>query len=288
MTENISAPRKNVSDFVLCKYVKRNSSLTETKSLMVADYIASYYNSRRGYSLVGINRLVEDTRISRSGVIRALKDIEESGEWVISKAAGGRNAYYPVLEKLADPENRTRPTTERPEEATAQDKAVLKLEGQEELPQDDTESSVIIADSDVNFGTKKTGVYDFDIANLSTLTSIELCVKRLRELTPIDTRSKPESFTSDVLNAVYHELKEDGFPLEAIDALMFVQCSEAEPLNVKFLRPVLKRCIQKGHLVEPKPWQSGTSDPTFIAAQKLYDVLRRRNRPDKGKYSEEL
>lgn len=287
MTENISTPRKNVSDFVLCKYVKRNSSLTETKSLMVADYIASYYNSRRGYSLVGINRLVEDTRISRSGVIRALKDIEESGEWVISKAAGGRNAYYPVLERLADPDNRTRPTSERPEEATAQDKAVLKLEGQEELPNLESDENVESEPSIANIESK-TGIYGFDIADLSVLTSINLCVKRLKKLTPISTRKKPETFTIEALDAIYHELVDEGFPLEAVDTLLFIQCNNAEPLSVRFLRAALKRCIQDSHIVEPKVWKSGPTDPTFIAARKLFDVMSHRRKPEKVKYSEAL
>lgn len=287
MTEDISTPRKNISDFVLCKYVKRNSSLTETKSLMVADYIASYYNSRKGYSLVGINRLVEDTRISRSGVIRALKDIEESGEWVISKAAGGRNAYYPVLERLADPDNRARPTTERPEEATAQDRAVLQLEGQQVLQVEETvDNSLLEAPEDS--GDKKTGIYSFDIADLSSLDSIALCVKRLKYLTPISSRSKPSVFTEKTLTALYGELVEDGFPLDAVDSLMFLQCSTEEPLNIRFLRPVLKRCVKGGNITEPKPWKSGDTDPTFVVAKTLYEIMRKRRGSEKEKYSETL
>ena len=286
MAEEISAPRKNISDFVLCKYVKRNSSLTETKSLMVADYIASYYNSRRGYSLVGINRLVEDTRISRSGVIRALKDIEESGEWVISKAAGGRNAYYPVLERLADPDNRARAITERPEEATAQDKAVLKLEEQEELPLEEVNEEILAAPAST--GSTKTGIYDFDITDLSTLTSINLCVKRLKALTPIQTRSNPTAFTEKTLTALYGELVEDGFPLDVIDSLMFLQCSTEEPLNIRFLRPVLKRCVKGGNITEPKPWKTGTNDPTFVVAKKLFDIMLKRRKSSEEKYSETL
>lgn len=286
MTEDISTPRKNISDFVLCKYVKRNSSLTETKSLMVADYIASYYNSRRGYSLVGINRLVEDTRISRSGVIRALKDIEESGEWVISKAAGGRNAYYPVLERLADPDNRTRPTTERPEEATAQDKAVLQLEGQQAIPVDEpVDAEMLTAPEHTG---KKTGIYNFDIADLSSLNTIPLCVKRLKALTPISSRSKPSIFNEKTLTVLYEELVGEGFPLDAVDSLMFLQCSTEEPLNIKFLHPVLKRCVKGGNITEPKPWKSGTTDPTFVVAKTLYEIVRKRRTPEKEKYSEML
>ena len=293
-------PSDATTDYELSKLVKRNSSLTSSSALQVADHIASYYNSAKGYSVVSAEVLARETRQHRTTVIHNLAEIEASGEWIVERKRGVPNRYRPVMELLRDPSRKhmnetppaapkeasqpkEKPGTPEPEPqvaetaiATPEPMSISTGQYDASDPQSDLP---LYADNGLSSGNYPVVAVPGELA-----TNSERAQRLLRRI-KASGKSKV-SISEAKLAKAYDSLADEGYPDEAIDILLWHQLENMKGINHKFLSLVLSKCVANGEIVEPKP--SSEYNPAVEAAAMVYNIKQARNRSGKPKFVERL
>lgn len=292
-----SAPTSVTTDYELCKLVKRNSSLTSSSALQVADHIASYYNSAKGYSVVSADVLARETRQHRVTVIHNLAEIEASGEWIIERKRGVPNRYRPVMALLRDPsrkhvgeapKTRKNPLSKAPKDAKpAEPKVADNVQDSTAIPTDfyaATDPQVglpLYADNGLSSGNYPV------VAVPGELNTNSERAQRL--IQRIKTAGKVKvSITEARLVKTYESLEAEGYPAEAIDILLWHQLETMKGLNHKFLSLVLSKCVSKGEIIEPKNTSPDGVNPAIDAATMVYNIKQAREMSGKPKFVESM
>jgi hypothetical protein len=291
-----SGPTDATTDYELCKLVKRNSSLTSSSALQVADHIASYYNSAKGYSVVSADVLARETRQHRVTVIHNLAEIEASGEWIIERKRGVPNRYRPVMKLLRDPSRKHIGETPKPRKNPLSEKAVkdeipvppkVDEEAQEPMPRlpdsyEPTDPQIglpLYADNGLSSGSYPVVAVPGDLKTNS---------ERAQRLVQRVTATGKVSITESKLVKTYENLESEGYPVEAIDILLWHQLETMKGLNHKFLSVVLSKCVSKGEIVEPKNVSPDGVNPAIDAATMVYNIKQARKMSGKPKFVESL
>ena len=120
------------------------------------------------------------------------------------------------------------------------------------------------------------------------LTSPRSCATRLHKRTPLETRKKKDDFTVEALTGLYTRLSEK-YPLQAVDALLWIQCELAQPLNDKFLGLVLSKCTSGNQIIAPVKSKNTPADKTAMKVWMLHQARTWKPETDKKKrYQEAL
>lgn len=284
----------DISDYALTDLVWKNSGLGGSAKL-IAIGLARAFDSRQGYSRYPLDYLAKDTGLSRPTVISALKEIEESGEWSLTRQSGPRGTrYYPNLEILTQPQPRRKakktegtpakessPVPEskpKPEVAQkpAKPKPRLTQASKKHFNYPETEENTDpMLDSSLPIYAEDDTT---EILNPPLMKSSLAAAVRLHRRTDIRTRVKPHEFTVPKVQSIYDELMGRGYPMEAVDILLWLQCDRRQPLNIKFLSTVLGMCTNDGRIVEPVRWDSDKPNPAYTLARHVYQVHQLRQK----------
>jgi hypothetical protein len=288
------------TDYELCKLVKRNSSLASSSALQVADHIASYYNSAKGYSVVSADVLARETRQNRTTVLYNIEEMEKSGEWIVERKPGVPNRYRPVLALLRDPSRkqlgetskaRKNPLSENLSKAVETDPKVVDEDdvAQEKMsiPQtsyeaNDPQSELpLYADNGLSSG-------DYPVVAVpgELQTNSERAQRLLKRIAAVSKGKM--SLTESKLVKTYESLETEGYPVEAIDILLWHQLENAKGINHKFLSLVLSKCVTKGEIVEPTSTSPDGFNPAVDAATMVYNIKQARKMSGKPKFVESL
>ena len=281
-----------VNDYSLSKKVKRNSCLTSS-AILVADNIASWYNSSKGYAVVSVATIIEGTGLSRRTIHRALEAIETSGEWRVERSDGQRNKYFPNLNVLFDDDNRSRKVKVKSNRGAAgrealrikREKAKMEAATLEEAePLQDSYAFVSPEDTDPVLDGKplyapvRADGFQPPVCVPKKLATALGCAERLFKRVPAATRNKKSEWTVPHLLAKYETLIEKQYPLAAIDILMWLQAEGKEALNPVFLATVLSMCTKNGQIIEPVTFNDSDSkpNPALDNAMMVYRIHKAR------------
>lgn len=295
-----STPTDATTDYELCKLVKRNSSLTSSSALQVADHIASYYNSTKGYAVVSADVLARETRQHRVTVIHNLAEIEASGEWIIERKRGVPNRYRPVMSLLRDPSRKHKGEVPKSRKNPLSEKAAANAEtetqvaddvvGEQEsvsilpasYPADDPQAELpLYADNGLSSGDYPVVAIPGELENNSERA--QRLIKR------IDAVGKGKvSLTEPKLAKTYESLEAEGYPVEAIDILLWYQLENLKGIGHKFLSLVLSMCVANGEIIEPKNRPADGVNPAVDTAAMVYNIKQARKMSGKPKFVESL
>lgn len=294
-----STPTDTTTDYELCKLVKRNSSLTSSSALQVADHIASYYNSTKGYSVVSADVLARETRQHRVTVIHNLAEIEASGEWIIERKRGVPNRYRPVMALLRDPSRKHVGETPKARKNPLAEKVSKDAEPKTEVSADSQESTSALpapksykatdpqlalplyADNGLSSGNYPVVAVPGELKSNSDRA--QRLIKR------ITTSNKAKvSIAEPKLLKTYESLEAEGYPVEAIDILLWHQLENAKGINHKFLSLVLSKCVSNGEIIEPKNRPADGVNPAVDTAAMVYNIKQARMMSGKPKFVESL
>lgn len=284
---------ESVNDYSLSKKVKRNSCLNSPSAILVADNIASWYNSSKGYSAVSVTTLIDGTGLSRRTIFRALEAIEASGEWVVDKTDGQRNKYFPNLDVLFDDNNRNRKVAVKTNRGAAGREALRLKREREKNPDTSTQAPVAPADPYVFVSTEDTDPvlngmplyapvrsdgFQPPVCVPKYLETALGCAERLFKRVPASTRNKKSEWTVPHLLDKYEALAAKDYPLSAIDILMWIQAEGKEALDVTFMATVLSMCTKKNNIVEPITFKDSDpkSNPALSNAMMVYGIYKAR------------
>ena len=295
-----TAPTVVTTDYELCKLVKRNSSLTSSSALQVADHIASYYNSAKGYSVVSAEVLARETRQHRITVIHNLAEIEASGEWIIERKRGVPNRYRPVMALLRDPSRKHVGETPRPRKNPLSEKDAkdaLPVETEITVADEAQDSSVIppqaYEPTDPQIGLPlyadnglSSGEYPVVVVPGELKTNVERAQRLIQRIATADKMKA--SITEPKLVKTYENLEAEGYPVEAIDILLWHQLETMKGIGHKFLSLVLSMCVSKGEIIEPKNASPDGVNPAVDAAAMVYNIKQAREMSGKPKFVESL
>ena len=282
-----------VNDYSLSKKVKRNSCLNSSSAILVADNIASWYNSSKGYAAVSVATIIDGTGLSRSTVHRALEAIEASGEWTVEKTDGQRNRYFPNLDVLFDDNNRSRKVVVKTNRGAAGREA-LRLKREKE---NSTEADVLVpvasADAYVFASPEDTDPvldgaplyapvrpdgFQPPVCVPKYLETALGCAERLFKRVPVTTRNKKSEWTVSHLLTKYEALVSQDYPLAAIDILMWLQAEGKQALDVSFLATVLSMCTKNNEIIEPIAFKEADlqTNPALSNAMMVYWIYKAR------------
>jgi hypothetical protein len=292
-----STPTDATTDYELCKLVKRNSSLTSSSALQVADHIASYYNSAKGYSVVSADVLARETRQHRVTVIHNLAEIEASGEWIIERKRGVPNRYRPVMALLRDPSRKHGGETPKPRKNSLAEKESKDIEPELKADDDAPDSTSISSApyeatdpqielplySDNGLSSGKYPVVAVPGELKSNADRAQRLIQRISS-----SGKKKVSIAEPKLVSTYESLEAEGYPVEAIDILLWHQLENAKGINHKFLSLVLSKCVVNGEIIEPKNRSTDGFNPAIETAAMVYNIKRARNMSGKPKFVESL
>jgi hypothetical protein len=282
-----------VNDYSLSKKVKRNSCLNSSSAILVADNIASWYNSAKGYAVVSVNTLIDGTGLSRRTVFRALEAIEASGEWKVEKTDGQRNKYFPNLDVLFDDKNRSRKITVKTNRGAAGREA-LRLKREKEktpppiipTPVVSPDSYTFVSDEDTDpvldgkplYAPVSPDGFQPPVCVPKRLETALGCAERLFRRVPVSTRNRKSDWTVSHLLSKYEALIEKDYPLAAIDILMWLQAEEKQALNTSFLATVLSMCTKKDGIIEPVAFNDSDleTNPALNNAMMVYRIHKAR------------
>lgn len=281
-----------VNDYSLSKKVKRNSCLTSS-AILVADNIASWYNSSKGYAVVSVATIIEGTGLSRRTIHRALEVIETSGEWRVERSDGQRNKYFPNLDVLFDDDNRSRKVTVKTNRGAAGREALrLKRENAKKAtaaidePDAAPDSYVFVSSEDTDpvldgkplYTPVRADGFQPPVCVPKNLNTALGCAERLFKRVPVSTRNKKSEWTVPRLLAKYETLIEKEYPLDAIDILMWLQAEGKEALNPTFLEIVLSMCTKAGEIIEPVAFSDSDpeTNPALSNAMMVYQIHKAR------------
>lgn len=292
-----STPTAATTDYELCKLVKRNSSLTSSSALQVADHIASYYNSAKGYSVVSADVLARETRQNRTTVLYNIEEMAKSGEWIVERKSGVPNRYHPVLKLLRDPsrkhvgeapKTRKNPLSKAPKDAKpAEPKVADSVQDSTSIPTDSYEATdpqvglPLYADNGLSSGNYPVVAVPGELKTNSE--------RAQRLIQRIKTAGKVKvSITEPRLVKTYESLETEGYPVEAIDILLWHQMETMKGLNHKFLSLVLSKCVSNGEIIEPKNASPDGVNPAVDAAIMVYNIKQARDMSGKPKFVESM
>jgi hypothetical protein len=281
-----------VNDYSLSKKVKRNSCLTSS-AILVADTIASWYNSSKGYAVVSVATLVEGTGLSRRTIHRALEVIETSGEWRVERSDGQRNKYFPNLDVLFDDNNRSRKVTVKTNRGAAgrealrlkresAKKAAAAIEGSEASPVSygfvSVEDTDPVLDGKPLYAPVRHDGFQPQVCVPKHLKTPLGCAERLFKRVPVSTRNNKSEWTVPHLLEKYETLIAKQYPLIAIDILMWLQAERKEALNTSFLGTVLSMCTKDGEIIEPVSFNDSgqKTNPALNNAMMVYQIHKAR------------
>jgi hypothetical protein len=284
---------ESVNDYSLSKKVKRNSCLNSPSAILVADNIASWYNSSKGYSAVSVATIMEGTGLSRSTVFRALEAIEASGEWILDKTDGQRNNYFPNLAVLFDDNNRSRKVAVKTNRGAAGREALrLKREKEKnaqaaiQAPESTPASYVFVSTEDTDpvldgkplYAPVMADGFQPPVCVPKYLETALGCAERLFKRVPVSTRNKKSEWTVPHLLAKYESLIAKDYPLTAIDILMWLQAEGKEALDVTFMATVLSMCTKNNKIVEPITFKDSDpkANPALSNAMMVYGIYKAR------------
>lgn len=294
-----STPTDATTDYELCKLVKRNSSLTSSSALQVADHIASYYNSTKGYSVVSADVLARETRQHRVTVIHNLAEIEASGEWIIERKRGVPNRYRPVMALLRDPSRKHVGETPKARKNPLAEKVSKDVNPETEVAAD-TEDSMSIPPAPKAYKATdpqlalplyadnglSSGNYPVVAVPGKLKTNSERAQRLIKRIT---TSGKVKvSIAEPKLLKTYESLEAEGYPVEAIDILLWHQLENAKGINHKFLSLVLSKCVSNGEIIEPKNRAADGVNPAIDTAAMVYNIKQARMMSGKPKFVESL
>lgn len=295
-----TAPTVVTTDYELCKLVKRNSSLTSSSALQVADHIASYYNSAKGYSVVSADVLARETRQNRTTVLYNIEEMEKSGEWIVERKSGVPNRYRPVVELLRDPSRKHIGESPKPRKnpLSKKDSKELKPVEAEITVTDETPDPVSIPPqsyepTDPQIGLPlyadnglSSGEYPVVVVPGELKTNSERAQRLIKRIAAADKMKV--SITEPKLVKTYENLEAEGYPVEAIDILLWHQLETMKGIGHKFLSLVLSMCVSKGEIIEPKNASPDGINPAVDAAAMVYNIKQAREMSGKPKFVESL
>lgn len=280
-----------VNDYSLSKKVKRNSCLTSS-AILVADNIASWYNSSKGYAVVSVATIIEGTGLSRRTIHRALEAIEASGEWRVERSDGQRNKYFPNLDVLFDDNNRSRKVTVKSNRGAAGREALrikrenakkaAAIEESEATPDSyafvSTEDTDPVLDGKPLYAPVKPDGFQPKVCVPKHLKTPLGCAERLFKRVPVSTRNNKSEWTVPHLLEKYETLIAKQYPLAAIDILMWLQAERREGLNTAFLGTVLSMCTKDGEIIEPVAFSDSNpkTNPALNNAMMVYQIHKAR------------
>lgn len=282
-----------VNDYSLSKKVKRNSCLNSSSAILVADNIASWYNSSKGYAAVSVATIIDGTGLSRSTVHRALEAIEASGEWTVEKTDGQRNRYFPNLDVLFDDNNRSRKVVVKTNRGAAGREALRLKREKESKPETDVIAPVASADAYTFASSEDTDPvldgtplyapvrpdgFQPPVCVPKYLETALGCAERLFKRVPVTTRNKKSEWTVPHLLAKYEALVSQDYPLAAIDILMWSQAEGKQALDVSFLATVLSMCTKNDEIIEPIAFKESDlkTNPALSNAMMVYWIYKAR------------
>ena len=293
-----STPTDATTDYELCKLVKRNSSLTSSSALQVADHIASYYNSAKGYAVVSADVLARETRQHRITVIHNLAEIEASGEWIIERKRGVPNRYRPVMALLRDPSRKHGGETAKPRKESLEGKEHEVTEPESKSSEDNTQvptsipaTSYEATDPQIDLPLYEdnglsSGNYPIVAVPGELKTNDERAQRLLQRIS--SSGKKKVSIAKPKLVSTYESLESEGYPVEAIDILLWHQLENAKGINHKFLSLVLSKCVVNGEITEPAKRSSDGYNPALETAAMVYNIKQARDMSGKPKFVESL
>lgn len=288
--------RPSLGNWHLMDYVRKNSGLRKNAQL-IAMHIAGEYYGDSGYASISTQRLAEVTGLAKRTVIVILAEILASGEWKASKKQGCGTRYYPVIPKLSVKQpvfimgESPMPDSTEPDEESLEPELVGTSEQTHlsDSPDLAEENIDLFSDTSNEVMEELLPLYDKDYQKASgvpanILRAIEngnakQYAERLHSRIPLATRRDKKNFTVENLETLYKDLAIDGYPLEVIDILMWIQCEERDALNEKFMSFVLSRCVNPTTGVF-KPAYHDFNNPALIKASRIWDVYSQRELND--------
>lgn len=285
------------SDYELCKLVKRNSSLTSSSALQVADHIASYYNSAKGYSVVSADVLARETRQNRTTVLYNIEEMEKSGEWVVERKPGVPNRYRPVLALLRDPSRKHVGKTPKTRKNPLAEKNSKDAEPKTEVSSDSQDSTSIPTAPKSYKATDPqlalplyadNGLSSGNYPVVAVPGKLRTNSERAQRLIKRITASGKVSIAEPKLLKTYESLEAEGYPVEAIDILLWHQLENAKGINHKFLSLVLSKCVSNGEIIEPMNRPADGVNPAIDTAAMVYNIKQARKMSGKPKFVESL
>lgn len=292
-----STSTDTTTDYELCKLVKRNSSLTSSSALQVADHIASYYNSAKGYSVVSADVLARETRQHRVTVIHNLAEIEASGEWIIERKRGVPNRYRPVMALLRDPSRKHVGGTPKARKNPLAEKNSKVAEPETEVSTDSQDSTSIATAPKSYKATDPqlalplyadNGLSSGNYPVVAVPGKLRTNSERAQRLIKRITASGKVSIAEPKLLKTYESLEAEGYPAEAIDILLWHQLENAKGINHKFLSLVLSKCVSNGEIIEPMNRSADGVNPAIDTAAMVYNIKQARKMSGKPKFVESL
>lgn len=102
-------------------------------------------------------------------------------------------------------------------------------------------------------------------------TSLAMAI-RLHKRTDINTRFVKHDFTVPKIKEIIDLLNHQGYPLEAIDIALWIQCRDFQPLNPRFISVALSKCVKDGEIVFYDAEDGEKPNPAHTLANEIYVV----------------
>lgn len=140
-------PAERNSGFDVSQWVKEQSKMKTISAKWIARAIADRYNPEKKEVFPSIETIMEDTGCSRQTVVRAIKEMEESGEWIVIHGGWNKaknenfvNRYIPLAWKEVPMPDGSIFTQIEAQEATEGELKAYVIEGEVEATEDNTEA----------------------------------------------------------------------------------------------------------------------------------------------------
>lgn len=102
-------------------------------------------------------------------------------------------------------------------------------------------------------------------------TSLAMAI-RLHRRTDMNTRFIKHEFTVPKIKELIDLLSYQGYPLEAIDIALWIQCRDSQPLNPRFISVALSNCVKDGSIVPYDSEDGEKPNPAHVLAKEIYVV----------------
>lgn len=294
MSESEIAPI--TGNWQLMDLVRKNSGLRKNAQF-VAMHMAGDYYPEKGYSRSSVSHLAQMTGLTARTISNVLNEILASGEWIALKKQGASTFYYPDIRKLSTKQevfvydSKAPAVSESQDDATKTAKPVVEkkplaepLVNMHDFPDDvlDVDFTLPLYDPSYN---SNSATIPANIVRPKALDTSLAYAQRLYKKTPLATRVNKDDFTVSRLKDIYDNLSNGGYPMEAIDILLWVQCEDRDALNEKFLRFVLSKCTS-GHAITRPTQQYDATNPAIAKAFKVWEIYSQRQSRGGSKWVE--
>jgi hypothetical protein len=249
---------------------------------------------------VSADILARETRQNRTTVLYNIEEMEKSGEWVVERKPGVPNRYRPVMSLLRDPSRKYLGETPKPRKNPLSEKASTNAETEPEAADNVDGARAAASIPSVSYAANDpqvelplyadNGLSSGDYPVVAVPGDLQTNSERAQRLIMrIAAVSKTKvSLTEPKLVKTYENLEAEGYPVEAIDILLWYQLENMKGISHKFLSLVLSMCVSNGRIVEPKNRPADGVNPAIDTAAMVYNIKQARKMSGKPKFVESL